>query len=384
MGVVIAARRRYGSSPPPRRERPPRRRPRRRPPPARRRPPPRRCRGRQWPRRRDHRVQPEPDRTSTVEQRLGSAGARRSARSSRSSSGSWSTGRRSSRRDAPADLSHPETGCLRSAQPCLGYRASAISSRRSRSARSRAAGPRWWSSPARRSWAASPASGCERPQAGAKSRAPTAAALPPVRAADHGPAGRGQAGGRDAELLQRLERAQPPRVRQPAARGVRPHVALARARHLRAAVRHAQGHADRGQRRRADRGRGDRRAAEVDRVRDVGAGVHRRAAAGRRVRHDRLVPARLHRRAGPGAGGRRGARGARLPAAVHDLDHGDRRRPGAARPLGRRGDHRRPRRLRRPAPAARATGGATRRSRSPSSTRSARTTSSRPGSSRPT
>ena len=59
-------------------------------------------------------------------------------------------------------------------------------------------------------------------------------------------------------------------------------------------------------------------------------------AAGRRVRLDRLDPARLHRRRRPGRAGRRRARRPRLPAAAHDLDHRDRRRPGAEGPLRRR------------------------------------------------
>ena len=65
------------------------------------------------------------------------------------------------------------------------------------------------------------------------------------------------------------------------------------------------------------------------------AGVHRRPAAGRRLRLDGLVAARLHRRRRPRRRRRDRARRPRLPAAAHDLDHRDRRRPGAEGPVRR-------------------------------------------------
>ena len=59
------------------------------------------------------------------------------------------------------------------------------------------------------------------------------------------------------------------------------------------------------------------------------------------VRGAGVVAARLHRRHRPGRHGQGRARDPPLPARARDLDHRDRRRPGAGRPLARARDHER-------------------------------------------
>jgi hypothetical protein len=183
----------------------------------------------------------------------------------------------------------------------------------------------------------------------------------PAVAADHrsGPgrlpaddplaAGDRRRGGRDAALVEPVERAERALLRQPAARALRPlgaaglpaGVHAPRPRDARGAARHAGRAAHR-----PGRARRPARAAAARRRR---RGVLRGAARRRALLGRGLRPARLRRaraaRVGPGPG--RPARSRARPAPVHprqaDLDHGDRR--------GRPGRRRRPhRRARDPAP----------------------------------
>ena len=290
--------------------------------------------------------------------------------------------------DAPADLERAAdaAACARRG-PCLGW-AGVRDQLRALASRQREGG--WQAlvviaTDAGLGRRAAPA-GCERP--GTPRPRPAAARRRAARlpAADPRRAGGGRA--RRAPTLRfwsAVERAEPPRVRQPAARRLRPRLAERRARRLRRARPHADPGARRGARRAAARARRDRRAAEADPLRDQRAGVHRRPPAGRRLRLDGLDPARLHRRRRPGRGGRAAALAAHgcpqphtiwitetgVGAAPRDLSAADAipdaggRLPRAPRP-------------------ARAVVATTRASPSPSSTRCARTTSSRPASSAPT
>ena len=97
-----------------------------------------------------------------------------------------------------------------------------------------------------------------------------------------------------------------------------------------------------------------------------------------------VVPARLHRRHRPGRDRHRRARRAPLPARARDLDHRDRRRPGAGGLLRSPAGSRASARAAGCCTSACALVRGTRASRSPCSTRSARTTCSRPASSPPT
>ena len=181
--------------------------------------------------------------------------------------------------------------CARSGRAWAGA-ACASSCGRSRRASARAAGRRSSSSPARRTGRRARRAGCERPQAGPRSRPPRADALPAYRAlVDARAQGRAARRARTLTLLQPLERAQPPGVHQPAARGVRPGGRRApRRRPTRSSRATLKQALDDGARRPAARARRDGGADEVDALRHLGARVHRRAA-------DRTWSAR--RRSGP-------------------------------------------------------------------------------------
>ena len=71
-------------------------------------------------------------------------------------------------------------------------------------------------------WAAAPPSGCERPGTRARNRPPRADALPAYRQLILDVLAAAQRGRRRPALLERLERAEPPRVHQPAAQHLRP------------------------------------------------------------------------------------------------------------------------------------------------------------------
>ena len=132
---------------------------------------------------------------------------------------------------------------------------------------------------------------------------------------------------------------------------------------------------------RAGRAGGARRAAADD---HLGLGVRRADPEGARLRVADLDPARLRRRPRPRRRPRARAGAQGLRAARADLDHRDRRRRAPQR-RGAPDDPGGPEaRLRAAAPPARCAGTATRASPPPSSTRSARTTCSRPASCPPT
>jgi hypothetical protein len=84
--------------------------------------------------------------------------------------------------EAPADLAAPQGGCMRELGPCLGW-TGVREQLRALASRQRQGG---WTTlvviTSTPDWAASPAGGCERPQAAARSRPPRADALPAYRA----------------------------------------------------------------------------------------------------------------------------------------------------------------------------------------------------------
>ena len=84
-------------------------------------------------------------------------------------------------------------------------------------------------------WAAAAPSGCERPGTRARNRAAAPRGAPRLSAAGHRRARRRPRGRRRPALLERVERAEPPRVHQPAAHDLRPRRSEPRARHLRRA-----------------------------------------------------------------------------------------------------------------------------------------------------
>ena len=248
--------------------------------------------------------------------------------------------------DAPADLERPARRLHARDRPVPRTgRACATSSRRSPRASARAGGRRWSCSPTTPDWAAAAPSGCERPGTRARNRAAArrgARRLPP---ADHRRARRRPAGGRRPALLERLERAEP--SRRSSARSAptcdlsAPSLAPATYADL---ARNLQS-------RRSTRPPATSRSSSArppaylksTRYADLGAGLRRRPPAGRRVRLDGLVPARLHRRRGPGGGDRAGPVRARVPRSRTRCGSP---RPASApapkRPLRRGGDHRRP------------------------------------------
>jgi hypothetical protein len=84
--------------------------------------------------------------------------------------------------EAPANLASPQAGCMREVGPCLGW-GGVREQLRALASRQRQGG---WTTlvviTSTPDWAASPAGGCERPQAAARSRPPRADALPAYRA----------------------------------------------------------------------------------------------------------------------------------------------------------------------------------------------------------
>ena len=135
--------------------------------------------------------------------------------------------------DAPADLERPNGGCMRATGPCLGY-AGVRDQLRALASRQREGG---WQAlvvlTTTPDWAAAPPAGCERPGTRARNRPPRAEALAAYRQLIVDVLAAGERGGRRPALLERLERAEPPGVRQPAARHLRPHLAEPRAGDLR-------------------------------------------------------------------------------------------------------------------------------------------------------
>ena len=83
--------------------------------------------------------------------------------------------------ETPANLDSPQGGCMREVGPCLGW-GGVRDQLRALASRQREGG---WTTlvvvTSTPDWAASPAGGCERPQAGPRSRPPSAAALPAYR-----------------------------------------------------------------------------------------------------------------------------------------------------------------------------------------------------------
>ncbi len=94
-------------------------------------------------------------------------------------------------------------------------------------------------------WAAKPASGCEREDAGPRSRPINAAGIEAYQGADHPTRRAGRRAGRGGSLVEPLERAQPPGLHQPAARRLQPGLAVAGARGLLPAGARRQGRAGR-------------------------------------------------------------------------------------------------------------------------------------------
>ena len=179
-------------------------------------------------------------------------------------------------------------------------------------------------------WAASPPSGCERPQAVPRARPPRADALPAYRALVEQVLGDGARGGRGADATSAPGTS--PTTRRSSARSgrraTRRSPSTAPAAYAQIATRAAAG-AGRGRTwRPAARAGRDGGADEVHALRDLGARLHRRAAEGPRLRDDRLEPARLHRRRRPGRAGRRRPRRARAAAT--------RSRSGSPRPASAR------------------------------------------------
>ena len=178
-------------------------------------------------------------------------------------------------------------------------------------------------------WAAAPAGGCERPGTRARNRPPRADALPAYRQLIVDVLAAAARGGRRPALLERLERAEPPRVRQPAARHLRPRLAEHGARRLRASSRARSPR--RSPRRPATSSSCSARppgylklhALRHEHVPEFIAGLPQDVVCASTVwsQHayiggDDPVDAAATR-----------ARRPRLPAAAHGLDHRDRRRP---------------------------------------------------------
>src|SRR4051812_4602155 len=84
--------------------------------------------------------------------------------------------------EAPANMDQPQGGCMRKIAPCLGW-GGVREQLRALASRQREGG---WTAlvvfTGTPDWAASPTSGCERPQAGPRSRPPRADALPAYKA----------------------------------------------------------------------------------------------------------------------------------------------------------------------------------------------------------
>ena len=184
-------------------------------------------------------------------------------------------------------------------------------------------------------WAAAPPGGCERP---GTRRAPPAARRGARRlpAADRSTCSRRPSEeGADLRFWSPWNEPNHPGVRQPAARRLRRRARRASApgryaeltRSLIQALDEAPGRA-------AARARRDRRAAEADALREQRARVHRRPAAGRRVRLDGLDPARLHRRRRPGrrAASALAARGCPQPHTIWITETGVGAAPRTSRP----------------------------------------------------
>ena len=124
--------------------------------------------------------------------------------------------------DAPADLGAPHAGCMRATGPCLGW-AGVRDQLKALASRQREGG---WQAlvvlATTPDWAAAAPSGCERPGTRARNRPPRAEALAAYRQLIIDVLAAAAAGRCRPALLERLERAQPPGVRQPAAHHVRP------------------------------------------------------------------------------------------------------------------------------------------------------------------
>ena len=249
---------------------------------------------------------------------------------------------------APANLALPNAGCMRDKQPCAPY-AGVRDQLRALAARQREDG---WQAlvvfTGTPEWAAVPPRGCPGDEGGG--RAPRDLAGVPRAGVRRDRARRRR--GRRAALLHALERAEPSVLPVAAAQGVRRARALAGRQAVRAAGARAAGRARRARwRRPAARARRDggrpraQLASHVDRRDDP------RPAARAGVRGAGLVPARLHRRHRPGRRGQVRAGEPPLPARARDLDHRDRRRPGAGRLLARARDHQRGAGVPAPAPA---------------------------------
>ena len=84
--------------------------------------------------------------------------------------------------ETPANMDQPQGGCMREVGPCLGW-GGVREQLRALASRQREGG---WTTlvvfTGTPDWAASPPSGCERPQAGPRSRPPRADALPAYEA----------------------------------------------------------------------------------------------------------------------------------------------------------------------------------------------------------
>ena len=243
-------------------------------------------------------------------------------------------------RGKPADLEHPYDGCLRGTPPCAGWagvkdQLAALASRQKQHKGGWEVLVVITGTP---DWAARPASGCERPSAQPRSRAPKACGDGRLSQARRGRDRARRQARRRAALLERLERAQPPVLHLAAAGDLRDDREVAGRHALRGADAQPQARARRRPRRPGVRARRARRPRREQASEHLDPRVPARAAARHRLRLDDPLPARLRHGHQPGRRRREGRRDPPLRQEARRVDDGDRRR-GAARGPGQ-ADHR--------------------------------------------